>query len=90
MRPAPSGRQPYRSRRGNGDAPAGAPKGFPLALWKPSDAKVGKKPMGRQIPLPRRSRRANPPYPLYSHPSSNGFISRKCSLWNSNNPSSRR
>ena len=29
MRPAPSGRQPYRSRRGNGYAPAGAPKGFP-------------------------------------------------------------
>ena len=61
MRPAPSGRQPYRSRRGNGYAPAGAPKGFPLTLWKPSDAKVGKKPMGRQIPLHRRSRRANPP-----------------------------
>ena len=29
MRPAPSGRQPYRSRRGNGYAPAGAPKDFP-------------------------------------------------------------
>ena len=29
MRPAPSGRQPYRSRRDNGYAPAGAPKGFP-------------------------------------------------------------
>ncbi len=47
-------------------------------------------PSGRQPYHSRRSRRANPPYPLYSHPSSNGFISRKCSLWNSNNPSSRR
>ena len=46
--------------RGNGYAPAGAPKGFPLALWKPSDAKVGKKPMGRQVPLPRRRRRVKP------------------------------
>ena len=23
---------------GTGDAPAGAPKGFPLALWKPSES----------------------------------------------------
>ena len=28
--------QAGRGGRG-GDAPAGAPKGFPLALWKPSD-----------------------------------------------------
>ena len=40
----PSGRQPHplapesarQSPRGQGFAPAGAPKGFPLALWKPS------------------------------------------------------
>ncbi len=41
---------PRRSRRvlphhGKGYAPAGAPKGFPLALWKPSGTEVGEKPV---------------------------------------------
>ena len=41
---------PRRSRRviphhGKGSAPAGAPKGFPLALWKPSGTGVGEKPV---------------------------------------------
>ena len=49
---APSGRQPHRPRRsrrvnphpGQGYAPAGAPKGFPLALWKPSGTEGGGTP----------------------------------------------
>ena len=55
----PSGQQPHlsrrsrrvRPRRGNGYAPTGAPKGFPLVLWKPSGTEVGEKPMGRQVPI---------------------------------------
>ena len=46
--------------RGKEYAPAGAPKGFPLALWKPSGTEAGGKPMGRQALLPRRSRRVIP------------------------------
>ena len=37
------------STRGKGYAPAGAPKGFPLALWKPSGTEVGEKTMERQF-----------------------------------------
>ena len=55
----PSGQQPHLSRRsrrvmprrGNGYAPTGAPKGFPLVLRKPSGTEVGEKPMGRQVPI---------------------------------------
>ena len=54
----PSGRQPHLSRRsrrvnplrGKEYAPAGAPKGFPLALWKPSDTEAGEKTRGQQVP----------------------------------------
>ena len=56
----PIGRQPHHPRRsrrviptrGKRYAPAGAPKGFPLALWKPSNTEAGWKPIGRQIPIP--------------------------------------
>ncbi len=37
--------------RGKGYAPVGAPKVFPLALWKPSGTEVGENPMGRQVPF---------------------------------------
>ena len=58
----PSGRQPHRPRRSRRVKPptekwaahAGAPKGFPLALWKPSGTEVDEKPMGCQIPLSHR------------------------------------
>ena len=55
-----SGRQPHHSRRsrrvrppnrGKGYAPAGTPKGFPLALWKPSGTEAGENPIGRQVPI---------------------------------------
>ena len=57
---------PRRSRRvkphrGRGYAPAGAPKGFPLALWKPSVAtRSNRAPHGTASPNPRRSRRVRP------------------------------
>ncbi len=51
------------SRCGTGDAPAGAPKGFPLALWKPSGApcrwlfvRCGAQPLGRVSRLRARAR----------------------------------
>ena len=57
----PSGRQPHRPRRsrrvnplrGKGYAPTGAPKGFPLALWKPSGTEAGEKPMTARLNLCR-------------------------------------
>ena len=47
---------PRRSRRvsphlGQGYAPADAPKGFPLALWKPSGTEAGEKLIGLQVSI---------------------------------------
>lgn len=54
MRPTPSGRQPHSRSvvgasipaRDNGYASAGAPKGFPLTLWKLSGTEAGERLMG--------------------------------------------
>ena len=54
--------------RGKGYAPAGAPKGFPLALWKPSGTEAGENPIGLQVPtcavvgatIPTRGKRYAP------------------------------
>ena len=65
----PSGRQPHRPRRsrrvnppggGRRFAPAGAPKGFPLALWKPSSTESRRETHKTASPNSRRSRRAKP------------------------------
>ena len=39
--------------RDKGTAPTGAPKGFPLALWKPSGTEAGEKPMTARLNLCR-------------------------------------
>ena len=41
-------------------APAGAPKGFPLALWKPSSTESRRETHKTASPNSRRSRRAKP------------------------------
>ena len=65
----PSGRQPHRPRRsrrvnppggGRRFAPAGAPKFFPLALWKPSSTESRRETHKTASPNSRRSRRAKP------------------------------
>ena len=65
----PSGRQPPRPRRsrrvnppggGRRFAPAGAPKFFPLALWKPSSTESRRETHKTASPNSRRSRRAKP------------------------------
>ena len=43
-----------QSPRGQGFAPAGAPKGFPLALWKPSGHSWRKNPRGINIPAEKQ------------------------------------
>ena len=65
----PSGRQPHRPRRsrrvnlpggGRRFAPAGAPKVFPLALWKPSSTESRRETHKTASSNSRRSRRAKP------------------------------
>ena len=65
----PSGQQPHRPRRsrrvnppggGRRFAPAGAPKFFPLALWKPSSTESRRETHKTASPNSRRSRRAKP------------------------------